>query len=537
MKRRNFIKNSALALGAVSCPSAVMSNSNKEAKPKPVKLPYKNTYVKNNFVAENEFRISKNYDLSIPDFEKSKSKLPKPFWSGHKEAIDMYWFAWKIAFQNIRKASVHSGFISTYIDTAYNGNLFMWDSAFITMFARYGDRAFPFQKTLDNFYTKQHLDGFICREIKGSTGEDCFHRYDPVSTGPNIIPWSELEYYLQFGDWDRLNQVFPVLCAYNRWLKLNRTWRNGLYWSSGWGTGMDNQPRVPKGYNMIYSHGHMVWVDACLQQLFVAKILMDMGFYLERWQEIEDIEDEQGFLEKEIKKQLWDDKTGFFYDQFADNSLSTMKSIGAFWALHSNLLNKSEMDSFVNHLKDETSFKRPYMVPSLPHSHERYQEDGRYWQGGVWCPTNFMIIKGLKKNGYNKEAFDISLNHHNQVLEVFKKTGTLWEYYAPEKAEQGLMARPDFVGWAGLPPISVLIEGIFGIEINYLKKTLSWDVNLLEEHGIENLPFGKTGLISLKCLARKSKSEEPKFEIKSNENLKLVYRWEGKETVLQVNSE
>ena len=134
----------------------------------------------------------------------------------------MYWFAWKIGFQNIRKASDESGFISTYIDTAYNGNLFMWDSAFITMFARYGNRVFPFQKTLDNFYIKQHLDGFICREIKGDTGEDCFSRYDPTSTGPNIIPWSELEYYKHFGDRERLNRIFPVLCAYNRWLKLNR---------------------------------------------------------------------------------------------------------------------------------------------------------------------------------------------------------------------------------------------------------------------------------------------------------------------------
>lgn len=67
---------------------------------------------------------------------------------------------------------------------------------------------FPFQRTLDNFYAKQHPDGFICREIKAD-GADCFERYDPVSTGPNLMPWCEMVYYHQFGDMERLHKVFP----------------------------------------------------------------------------------------------------------------------------------------------------------------------------------------------------------------------------------------------------------------------------------------------------------------------------------------
>lgn len=60
-------------------------------------------------------------------------------------------------------------------------------------------------------------------------------RYDPVSTGPNLMPWCEMVYFHQFGDTERLHKIFPVLCAYYKWLKLNHTWRNGTYWSSGWG--------------------------------------------------------------------------------------------------------------------------------------------------------------------------------------------------------------------------------------------------------------------------------------------------------------
>ena len=175
-------------------------------------------------------------------------------------------------------------------------------------------------------------DGFICREIKAD-GADCFERYDPVSTGPNLMPWCEMVYFHQFGDMERLHKIFPVLCAYYKWLRLNHTWRNGMYWSSGWGTGMDNMPRVSEGYSPIYSHGHMIWLDTNLQQLFTANLLLEIGFYLERWQEIEEFEDEAKMLGKYIRENLWDEETCFLYDQYADGSSSADKGTRAYWAL------------------------------------------------------------------------------------------------------------------------------------------------------------------------------------------------------------
>ena len=311
--RRKFLRDSVIIAATTAIPGSVLKANEK-------KIPkgewnteggceFKNTYVKNVFVTENEFRNAKPTIVDAPAFQQAKELLPSPVWKGNDLAIQMYWKAWEIAFRNIKNPAPESGFICSYIDTAYNGNIFMWDSAFITMFARYGSKAYPFQQTLNNFYGKQHPDGFICREIWGQTGGDCFQRFDPTSTGPNIIPWSELKYYHQFGDLNRIHKIFPVLCGYYQWLKLYRTWQDGSYWSSGWGTGMDNQPRVPKQYNPIYSNGHMTWLDTCLQQLFIGKILVDFGFYTERWQEIEEIEEEKKFLKKYIKEKFWDPKT------------------------------------------------------------------------------------------------------------------------------------------------------------------------------------------------------------------------------------
>lgn len=488
------------------------------------KLPYKNTYVMQTLVAENSFRTAKMKRTMPGTFAEAKKVLPLPYWDGHEKAIEMYWKAWQIGLTNISQPLDDSGFVTSYIGPAYNGNIFMWDDSFITMFCRYGRNFFPFQATLDNFYAKQHPDGFICREIRAD-GSDCFGRYDPTSTGPNLLPWSEWMYFQQFGDDNRLNKVFPVLAAYYKWLKLNRTWRNGTYWSSGWGTGMDNMPRVQSQYNTIYSNGHMIWLDACLQQIMVAKILLKMGFYLERWQEIEEFEDDIKKLSAYINKNMWSEHDGFLYDQYDNDSLSTTQGIYAYWALHTDVLPKERLDRLVSHLEDTAKFNRPHRVPSLSRDNDKYRSNGRYWEGGVWPGTNYMVISGLVDKGYRRLAYDITMNHYENVMKVFEKTGTFWEYYAPEGAEPGFMARKDFIGWTGLPPIAELIEYIFGIRADLQNNTITVDVNLTDGYGIDRYPYGADGLVSFKVAKRSSVSEKPKVTIKTGVPFKLVLLW------------
>ena len=516
--------------GTVAVASAQISAGNDSI----YRLPYKNTYVKNVFVTDNAFRTMKPRITQPRSFDEAKSILPSPIWEGHEEEIGMYWDAWRIAIDNIRQPDPGSGFVATYIDTAYNGNLFMWDDCFILMFARYGDRFFPFQRTLDNFYAKQHPDGFICREIKAD-GADCFERYDPTSTGPNLLPWCEMVYYHQYGDLERLHRVFPVLCGYYDWLRLNRTWRNGTYWSSGWGTGMDNMPRVPEGYNPIYSHGHMIWLDTNLQQIMTAYQLLEMGFYIERWQEIEDYETEALALKDYVNTQLWDDKSGFLYDQYRDGTLCGAKGIGAYWALMTDVLDRKRMDRLVAHLTKESEFARPHPIPSLSADHPKYRPNGRYWQGGVWPGTNYMVITGLSRQGYRDLAYDIASKHYQAVLEVYRRTGTFYEYYAPEATEPGFMARDRFVGWGGLAPIALLIEYLIGIEADYPEETIRWDIHQLEAHGIERYPFGPDGMVDLECARRSSANERPRVTVHSNVPLTLIITYgKGKSKTLRI---
>lgn len=504
--------------------SAMILKAQSREHHKKYNLPYKNTYVKEPYVTENEYRIVKPYVVKPQSFHVARQILPVPIWKGHEKEIEMYWAAWQLAVEHIRLPEEGSGFVSGYLDTAYNGNMFMWDSSFILMFARYGARFYPFQQTLDNFYAKQHPDGFICREIKAD-GADCFERYDPVSTGPNLMPWCEMVYFQQYGDVNRLHKVFPVLCAYYKWLQLNRTWQDGSYWSSGWGTGMDNMPRVKSKYNPIFSHGHMSWLDTNLQQIFTANLLLKMGFYIERWQEVEDFEDEARYLSKYVNEKMWDKKSGFLYDRYADGSLCETKGIGAFWALLADVLDSVRVERLIDKLEDPQCFSTKYRVPSLSVDHPKFRENGRYWQGGIWPGTNYMVLRGLDHVGKSSLARDIALNHYEQVLSVYEKTGTFYEYYAPNSDAPGLMARKDFVGWTGLTPIAELIEYVIGLKANYPENRIEWRVNLLEENGIDKYPFGPDGLISLKAEQRSDEKERPRLVIHSNVQfvLHLIY--------------
>ncbi len=491
------------------------------------------THIKNRLVIDNTFRGMPRERPAPPSFAASKPLLPQPIWQNHPAAIDCYWRVWELAFRNLRRPTAGNGFVANYIDTAFNNNLFMWDSAFILLFGRYGNRAFNFQRTLDNLYCKQHPDGFICREIRELDGSDVFQRFDPASTGPNVLPWVEWEYYLVCGDRDRLERVFPVLTAYHQWLRHYRTWQDGSYWTSGWGCGMDNQPRVPvqPGYDDAqaawWAHGHLSWVDACMQQILSAKTLLKMAEVLNRVDEVDSLRDEVASLVSFVNEKMWDDATAFYYDRRRDGSLGSVKTIGAYWALLADAVAPERQERFIEHLRNTAEFNRPNRVPSLSADHPMYQADGGYWLGGVWAPTNYMLLRGLTRLGYDALAHEIASNNLDNVVQLFAKTGTVWENQAPESVAPGNPAARDFVGWGGLPPTAMMFEYVFGLRADCEHARLVWDVRLLDEHGVLQYPYGRQGVLDLRCARRASTRDRPVIDVKSGVDVMLRITWEG----------
>ena len=487
-------------------------------------------------VEKNTFINMPMEKAELPKYDEIKDRLPSPVWEGHDDAIACYYKAWQIAFRNLRQPVEGTGFVSNFIDTAFNDFLFMWDSSFIVMFGKYASHIFNFQRTLDNMYSHQHRDGFICREICEKENGEMWNHDSPDGTGPNVLPWSEWEYYKQTGDIDRLARVFDPLCAYHRWLQLNRSWPDGSYWSTGLACGMDNIPRLAPGFDVCHSHGFMSWIDACAQQYLSATILIDMSKVLGREDEVNWLKDEQELLYNTVNNTMWSEKDSFYYDKDRYGNLMGTKTVGTYWTLLAGLVPEERRDALVAHLDCEAEFKRPNRVPALSADHPAYNgESGGYWRGGVWAPTNYMVLKGLEKYGYDKLAHEIASDYLNNVVKVFNERGTLFENYSPERAEKG-DARADFVGWTGLAPISIMFEYVFGIRSDAQNQKITWHVNLTERHGIEGLMLGDTK-VDLVCEARASADEKPVISVKSTSDITVEVVWSDKCEIIDVKGE
>ncbi len=495
------------------------------------------THLRNPWVEENSLIAMQPEKTGLPTFGEARASLPQPFWEGHQAAVDCYWRAWELAFSNLKQPTLENDFAANYCDTAFNGNLFMWDSCFVTAFGLYGRRAFDFQKTLDTFYRKQHPDGFICRELLETDGQDSYHRFDPTSTGPNVLGWAEWNHYLKTGDRQRVAKVFPALVAFHQWMREYRTWPDGSYWTTGWGCGMDNMPRCranstqilgPEALYRPFGHGHLTWVDATFQALLSARVLLQMAGLLGEEKRLADLAGEAERLARDTNRYLWDEKTAFYYDRLADGSLSNLKHIGAYWALLAGRVPADRMAGLVSHLENPAEFNRTHRIPSLSADDPDYSPSGDYWCGGVWAPTNYMTLKGLDQAGYGDLAYQIACNHLDNVVAVYAMENTpwkgaeqfrqyfhmaslnfddhhtLWENYAPDATAPGGHSRPGYVGWSGLPPVAVLFEDVFGLEPDVPANRLTWTIRRLEEHGVNHYPFGSAGSLDLKCGRRAS---------------------------------
>lgn len=447
--------------------------------------------------ARNQFLGGRPAAVDIISFNKAKDLLPEPVLPEREGWTEMYWRAWELLWLRLRRPRHKSGHIANYLGAAADDRLGMWESAFGVQFGLYGRQAFNFMGTLDNFYARQHPDGFICREIDAD-GSEGFPPFDPNSAGPNILAWAEWRYYRGTGDDSRLPAVFWPLMAYHHWLRRHRTWPSKLYWTTGLAGSMCNQSRIPE--SEAY-HQHWTWVDANMQAALNCYFLGQIAQLIQQTELAEELAAERAFLIREINDRLWSATARFYLDADPYGDWSAVKSVAAYWGLlDRDLVPANRLNPFLQHLREPTAFNRPHRVPSQSADSAGYDaENGDQWRGGVWAPTNYMVVKGLRCHKQDALAHAIALNHLENLLEVFRRTDTLWENYAPEHAAPGSLAAPNHAAWAGLSAIAILLEDVIGLQVDWPLKRITWDRRLecAAPYGVRNLPLGAQGTVDL----------------------------------------
>jgi len=463
----------------------------------------------------------------LPTFEGSKGMLPRPVLDGSPGLVELYWTCWRMAFDHLKRPTPENGFVSNYLDEAFNPNIFQWDTIFMVMFARYGHHLFPAVQSLDNFYAKQHKNGFICREIWETDGRDHFREFRNESVNPPLFSWAEMESFRLSGDKRRLADVALVLEKYTAWLETARKKKrtaHGLYWNNGLGSGMDNTPRKGSG-----------WVDMSSQMVMQYRDLGRIHEVLGDSKRAESFSARAAEIGKRINRWMWNEEDGLYYDVDNRGEQVKWKTAASFWPMLAGVTSPGQEERLIANLKDPDAFWRMNVFPTLAADQEHYDPTGRYWKGGVWAPTNYMIVRGLAMNGHHKFAAEAAGRYVGEIHRVYEKTGTVWELYAPDIArpgtgsqgESGLhQARPDFVGWTGCGPIAMLIENMIGIDADAMSGTITWRLGRSDRFGIEDLWFGGR-TVSLVCEERASAASPATLRVSCDKAFKLVLVRDG----------
>ena len=453
-----------------------------------------------------EYFPKKNYvPEALPSFDEVKDRLPEPVFPTQPEWVEMYWKCWQLAFSHLKQPSPDSPLVSNWLDEWFSPNIFQWDSCFMMMFARYGHYEFPAIQSLDNFYCLQRPSGYICREYTEDSGREVHFGIhglnDPTgwqnTINPPIFSWAECETFKITGDKSRFSSVLPVLEKYVAWLNREGSFEDrdvdksgrrsvgtphGLYWNTPLGSGMDNTPKPnDKGCG---------WVDMSCQMVMQYNDLATIYHELGLPGKAKEAKEEAAAIGKRINQWCWDETDGFYYDVDAEGTKFKKKTSCGFWPLIAGIASKSQAARLVEHLKNPDEFNRPFLFPTLAANEKEYQPTGGYWRGGVWAPTNYMIIKGLERYGYEDFAAESTEKYLASMARVFKETGTVWENYAPEFMKPGNPSQGDFVGWTGCGPISLFIENVLGFHPDGVRNILQWHLRIKNTHGIKRLQFG-----------------------------------------------
>ena len=470
------------------------------------------------------------------------SQLPQPVLSDHPEWVDLYHFAWRLAAQHIR---VSMG--RRHMDAAWDPDRnyqWVWDTCFMALFCRYGAGMYPGAEGLDNFYALQRDDGYISMTYDLNTGEEAW----PDRINPPLFAWAEWEHYRTTGDASRFERVVPHIELLMKWIDCNRRTEphrrrratNGppwgrrdnedqysLYYFSDCGSsGMDDSPRTPRHHE---AGRFFDWIDLSCQMTLSFRLLSRIHTALgsesrathwaRRAQQTGDL----------INAELWCPRTGFYHDRALPDRFVACKTVAGFWPMLAEMCPEEHIVKLIAHLRNEEEFARPSPVPSLSADDPNYCPKGRYFVGGVWAPTNYMITRGLMKVGRHDVAHDIAVRYLQTLERTFHEVEphTLWECYSPEENLPGLhggtgkRVKPDFVGWTGIGPTAMLIENVLGLDLNVPEKRINWHIRLTEEHGIRQLAFGPDSRIDLLCRARAAEDEPAHVVVQTDTNLTL----------------
>jgi hypothetical protein len=125
-------------------------------------------------------------------------------------------------------------------------------------------------------------------------------------------------------------------------------------------------------------------------------------------------------------EQLWDAYSSQYYSRnFVTHKLIKEPTIATLMPLYAGSVTPERAAQLVKLLEDQQAFGPAYPIPTVPLSSSWFKARG-YWQGSTWINTNWMIIDGLRRYGFNDHADALQ----ESTIELVSRSGC-YEYFSP----------------------------------------------------------------------------------------------------------
>lgn len=370
---------------------------------------------------------------------------------------------------------------------------FLWDTAFHAIVLSHFDIAWA-KREIKNYLLAQWADGFLPHIIFWGGNIPNLPHWAFIESKISLRPQTSAltqppafaiaieTIFKKDKKLDFLREVLPKIARSHRWLLENRDPDNDHLLSiiSPNESGMDELPvfQVALGYsgddsttlhyvyrkpdllNKRYNYDSKTILEKDyfnVEEVLFNCVFVEANRSLSRMFEKigEKIEAEYftGLAKKceaSILKKFWDQKDKIFYPLYSKNEKKAkVKTIASLMPLFLDGIKGVQLRAVLKHLLNPQEFWTSYPVPTVAADEPYFTPEeipfykGKLiWRGPTWVNTNWFLVKGLRKHGYDEIADQIV----GKMQKMIEKYG-FREYYNPVT---GVGYRRDNFGWSTL---------------------------------------------------------------------------------------
>ncbi len=309
---------------------------------------------------------------------------------------------------------------------------YFWDSAYQAPGYYILDREWGKNAILAMF-TCQEPDGMIrSMNTPERVEEQC-------QLNPSTLEWSAWE-CSEFGkDREFIKELYPYFVKlHKRILRQQDDKYDGLLVWPSFSHGMDNSPRFDTGLPEIY-------LDLNLFEPFALLLMEQMATLLERHKDVEMWNKERLKLSDAVNKNLWDDRSCFYYDIRDDGTFIKVKTSAAFIAILGETAQGEKQKCLIDKLLNPDMFWSKFPIPTVAKDEPTFGRN--MWRGPAWPNYSYFAHLALEKTGNLKKSLELAHIICEEIYKWYETDGGLYEFYDADSEISGrLLPRKGGVG-------------------------------------------------------------------------------------------